>query len=224
MPGTADETLQVHRAIAKCRLGFALGTGELFAQLRGTLRQANTPSATTGRGLDQQGEAHLLGCRECGLDVKQLARRTRHHRHAGSLCGASRLGLVAHAADRLWAGPDKNRPGGLHRFGEVCVLREKAIAWVHCVGPGGFQGAQQGLDIQVAFVGAGRAEQVHFVGHARGLGVEVRLTARGNGWNAQFLGGADNPHGDFATVGDQQFSDALGHDRAPHSSSSVATT
>ncbi|MNP60635.1 hypothetical protein D3C76_1557350 [compost metagenome] len=74
MPGTADETLQVHRAIAKGRLGFALGTGELFTQLRGTLRQANTPSATTGRGFDQQGETHQLGCRECGLDVKQLTR------------------------------------------------------------------------------------------------------------------------------------------------------
>ncbi|MNN40881.1 hypothetical protein D3C81_1549700 [compost metagenome] len=130
------------------------------------------------------------------------------------MCGATRLGLVAHAADRLWAGPDKNCPGGLDRFGEVGVLREKPIAWVHRVGPSGLQGAQQGLDIQVAFVGTGRAEQVHFIGQARGLGIEVCLTARGNGGNSQLFGGADNPHGDLATVGDQQFMNGLGHDRA----------
>ncbi|MNG06636.1 hypothetical protein D3C84_898910 [compost metagenome] len=85
---------------------------------------------------------------------------------------------------------------------------------MHRVGAGGFQGAEQGLDVQVTFVGTGRAKNVHLIGHARGLGIDVRLAARSNGGNAQFFGGADNPHGDLATVGDQQFMNGLGHDRA----------
>ena len=71
------------------------------------------------------------------------------------------------------------------------------------IGTRGLQGAEQCLDVQVTFVGAGRAENVHLVGHARSLGVDVRFAARGDGGNAQCFGGADNPHGDFATVGDQ---------------------
>ncbi|MNC70994.1 hypothetical protein D3C75_1218630 [compost metagenome] len=82
------------------------------------------------------------------------------------------------------------------------------------VGAGGLQRTKQGLDIEVAFVGAGRAEDVHFVGHARSLGLDVCFAARRHGGNSQRLRGADDPHGDLATVGDQQFTNALSHGRA----------
>ncbi|MOA56170.1 hypothetical protein D3C78_1801030 [compost metagenome] len=53
-----------------------------------------------------------------------------------------------------------------------------------------------------------------FIRQARGLGVNVCLAAGGNGGNAQRLGGMDDPHGNLATVGDQQFTNGLRHDRA----------
>ncbi|MNR27163.1 hypothetical protein D3C85_1444230 [compost metagenome] len=127
---------------------------------------------------------------------------------------AARLGFIAHAPDRLRAGPDENGARREDGFGEIGVLREKAITGMDRIGPRGFQGCEQCFDVQVTFVGAGGTEQVHLVGHARSLGVEVRFAARGNGGDTQCFGGADNPHGNLATVGDQQFTNALSHDRA----------
>ena len=169
----------------------------------GALRQTNPAPAATGRCFDQQGIAHRLGGLERGLDVEQLIRRARHHGHASGLRGAAGLGFVTHTANGVGAGADKNCPGGEHGFGEVGVLGQEAITRMHRVGAGGFQRADQSLDVQVAFIGAGRAEDVDFIGHARGLGVDVGFAARGHGGNPQRLGGADNPHGDLATVGDQ---------------------
>ncbi|MNN91436.1 hypothetical protein D3C81_2095520 [compost metagenome] len=79
MPGLADEPLQVHRAIAECCLGFALGTGELFAQLLCVLRQTNATPTATGRSLDQQRKANGLSRLERRLDVEQLTGGTGHH-------------------------------------------------------------------------------------------------------------------------------------------------
>ncbi|MNO78446.1 hypothetical protein D3C76_695820 [compost metagenome] len=86
---------------------------------------------------------------------------------------------------------------------KIGVLREKTVTRVYRIRTGGFQGAEQCLDVQVTLVSAGGAKDMDLVGHARCLGVDVRFAAGGNGGNPQRFGGADNPHSDFATVGDE---------------------
>ena len=55
------------RCIAERRLGFALGTGKLLAQLRGVFRQANTPPTPAGR------PALALASREWAKTIREIA-------------------------------------------------------------------------------------------------------------------------------------------------------
>ncbi|MCY1435811.1 hypothetical protein D9M71_519190 [compost metagenome] len=211
MAGLADETLQIDRIRTECCLRLTLGDGELPAQLVGIVGDANAAPAATGRGLDQQRIAYVFGATQRRLQILRLARRTRYHRHAGGHRGAPRLGLVAHAADGLRIRTDEDQPGVCHRFGEGGVFREESVTRVDRVRPAVTRRLQQRFGVQIAAVGAGRADDAYLVGLARGQRVGIRLAARRHGRNTQAARRADDAYGDLATVGNQQF---LQHGRA----------
>jgi hypothetical protein len=58
-------------------------------------------------------------------------------------------------------------------------------------------------DVQVAALARPRAHADGFIGQHRGQRVAVRLRVRQHRQDAQLAAGADHPHRDLATIGDQ---------------------
>jgi hypothetical protein len=58
-------------------------------------------------------------------------------------------------------------------------------------------------DVQVTVLGFSRADAEFFVGQHGVERCPVGLGIDGHGFDAQFLGGPDDPEGDFPPVGDQ---------------------
>jgi hypothetical protein len=70
---------------------------------------------------------------------------------------------------------------------------------------GDFGGADDGRNVEIAVAEAGRADADGLVGKAHVQRVAVGLAVDGDGANAQFLAGADDPQGDFAAIRDEDF-------------------
>jgi hypothetical protein len=56
-------------------------------------------------------------------------------------------------------------------------------------------------DIQIAFAAAGRPDADGFIGKADVEGVTVRLGIDSDGRDAEFFAGANDPQGNFPTIG-----------------------
>jgi len=69
-----------------------------------------------------------------------------------------------------------------------------------------FSGADDGRNVQVAFFGGGWANTDRFIGQFDVLGIGVSGGVHRHGFDAQFPAGPQNAQGDFASVGDQDFS------------------
>ncbi len=93
--------------------------------------------------------------------------------------------------------------------GEVGVFGHEAIAGVDRVRSGQRGGGQDRGDVQVAVLGLRRADADGLIGKAHGHGAGVRRRMDGDGADAHLSAGANDPQGDFSTVGDQDF---LEHD------------
>jgi hypothetical protein len=102
-------------------------------------------------------------------------------------------------ADELDAAPGADL--GQHR-----VFREKAVAWMKCVTTRGHRQIDDAVGVQVADHGVG-ADVVGFIGLLDVQRVTVGVGVYRYRANAHFLAGADDPDGDFTTVGDEYFLD-----------------
>ena len=100
---------------------------------------------------------------------------------------------------------DELQAAGLAHFREIGVLREKSVARMHRVAVGDFGRADHRVNIQVAARALGGTDADGFVGEARVQAVAVGFGVDRHGADAQVLAGADDAHGDFAAVGDQDF-------------------
>ena len=58
--------------------------------------------------------------------------------------------FVAHEANRIGRGANKNETTALYLLSKVGILSEKAVAGVNCVGVSDFRGTDNGWDIEVA--------------------------------------------------------------------------
>ena len=106
-------------------------------------------------------------------------------------------------------GPMKATPEVGDRLGELGVLGEEAVAGVHAVGAAAADGVEDRLGVEVALGRGLAAERVRLVGEADVERLAVELGVHGDGLDAELACGADDAHGDLATVGDQ---DLLEHE------------
>ena len=214
--GALDVALQENSRVAEgvFRLGarFRQQAGELGGFFDDTHA---APAAAEGRLDDERetdfmrdGQGHvgigdrLLGAGQGG-DVELVGER------AGG-------GLVAHVFQKLRRGADENDALARTGAGEVRVFREETVAGVdhrHALGLREFH------DAFVVEIRTDRAfrriELVGFVGLEAVDGKAVFLGEDGNGAEAKFGGGAENPDRDFAAVGGHDFSGlrwVCGHD------------
>src|SRR5713226_3969666 len=70
---------------------------------------------------------------------------------------------------------------------------------------GDFRGADNLRDIQIAFAASRGADTYGFVGKAHRERVAVRFRINGDGGDAQFFTGANNPQGDLPAIGYKDF-------------------
>ena len=75
------------------------------------------------------------------------------------------------------------------------------------LGVGDLRSTDDGRNIQVAFPGRRRTDADGFVSQPDMLEVAVRLGVDGDGLDAEFAAGTQNTQGDFAPIGNQDFTD-----------------
>ena len=74
------------------------------------------------------------------------------------------------------------------------------------VRPGPRRGIDDLGDVQVGLCGCFASKSECLVGHLRVHGVSIGVGVDGNRRQAFIATGANDPHGDFASIGDQDFS------------------
>ncbi len=205
VPRRADELLQVDVGGAKRAAGLVLRLQEQRGQFLRAVDDAHAAAAASGAGLEDHGVADP-GRQFAGLlRAAQHAGRSGQHRHPHFAHERARALLDAHQPDHVRPGADELDAGCLADLGEAGVLAEEAIAGMDGVHVGDFRGADDGGNVQVAARALGRPDADGLVGEADVGTVAVRLGIDGDRLDAQLLAGADDPNGDFAPIGDENF-------------------
>ena len=207
--------LHEHRAVAERRERLAARELDLVDQLAGFAHDVHTAAAATGRGLDQYRIADLRG----GIDADLLV--VRQHPlgagdagHAGGDHLGLRVGLGPHQPDRLRIGPDEDEARALHRFGEIRVLRQKAVTRMDRVGLRHLRSGDDRRHVQVAASGLRRADADGLVGEGDMLLLAVGGGIDRDGLDAQLAAAAQDAQRDLAAVGDEDFLDLFHRSQA----------
>ena len=206
-----DVLLDVDVADAERRFGLALRGLERLRQLRRRADDAHAAAAAAGDRLDDDRVAELLRDFLRLVLAVDRAVAARQDRHAGLLHRPPRARLVAEQPDHVRRRPDELDVAGLADLGEVGALREEAVAGMDRVGAGDLRGADDRRDAQVAVGAARRADADVLVGEPHVQRVLVGLGVDRDGLDAELAAGADDPQGDLAAVGDEDFLEHAGY-------------
>ena len=192
----------VHHWIAERRLGFGAGQLHRIDQRSFRMHHAHATPTTAARGFDDYGITHLSGdALQLLRIVRQSPLGTRHHRHAGLFHRIFGADFVAHQADRIGARTDKHKTGILHPFGEIGVLRQKAVAGMNRLGVGHFRRADDRRNVEITRTRWRRSDADGFIGQHHVFGVGVGFGMNRNGFDAELAAGALDSQCDFAAIG-----------------------
>ena len=123
--------------------------------------------------------------------------------------------LVAHHVQNVGGGADELDAGGLAGAGKVSVLGEEAVAGMNRVYVVLLGDLDDAGDVQVGPKGGlVLADEIRLVGSRTETAVEIFLGIYGHSPDLEIMAGAENAHGDLATVGNQYFLE-LRHKRIP---------
>jgi hypothetical protein len=90
-----------------------------------------------------------------------------------------------------------------HTFGEVCVLRQKAVAWMNGFRARDLRGTDDCRNVQVALAGGRWADAHRLISEADMLQVTVCRRIYGNRLDAHVAAAPHDSQRDLATIGDQ---------------------
>ena len=203
--GVEDVFLDQHGGIAKTGLALARGSGKVFGKIGGVI-DAPHPLATAARaGFDEDRIADFGGAfgQKCRVLVGTMI--ARHNRHARLL--HQRLGgiLQAHRADGTGAGADKGQARSSYFIRKIGVFRQKAIARMDGLRAGLQRRLNDDIAQQIAFAYRCCADAHCLIGQSHMAGIGIGVGIDGDRGHAHFTSGVDDPAGDFATVGDEDF-------------------
>src|SRR5215831_7849478 len=163
---------------------------------------AHTPPAATGRGFqDQRVTDALRFPRELLFsfhDAVAPGNRWQAHR----LYLTARAVLLTHQLDDFRSWPDESNFRSLTDLCKVCVFGKKTVARMDRVHVGDFCRADHLGNIEIALAATRRPDANRFVGKAHMQGITVRLRVDRHGGDTQLFAGADDPQGDFPSIGD----------------------
>jgi hypothetical protein len=146
----------------------------------------------------------LPGRRLQRLDALIVAVIARHHRHAGRFHQRFGGRFRAHQVDGRGGRSDENEPGVRASLREVGILGKESVARMGGTGAGGLRRLDDGFDVQIAVLRRRRADEHGLVGERHVHGITVGVGEHRHRSQAHALGGAHDPAGDLAAVGDQQ--------------------
>ena len=210
VPRPQDGLLEEHGGVAEGGVRLAHRCLEGAAQVLAALDAAHAAAAAAGDGLDEDGEADLLGLLQEPLDVGARVRGGQGG-DARTLGRAQGLDLVAGQLEDVGGRADEGDPVLGRGAGQAGVLRQEAVARVDRVGPGVLRHADDLVHVEVGAHGV--ALLADAVGLVRLLAVDriaVLVGEDGDGAGAQLVAGAEGADGDLAAVGHQD----LGEDGA----------
>ena len=198
-----DQLFEQHPLVAEGAHRLALGKLELDDEVGEVIDAAHALAAATRAGLDEQRHANGARLLEQQFRLLRFAVVTRHAQHPGTRGNALRFDLRAHALDHVGARPDPGDAVLDAATHELCALGEKAIARMDGARARGDGRLHDGIRIEVAAYGIGRADAHGRVGftHVTGAGVGIRVD--GDGAQAEPACGADDAASDLAAIGDQ---------------------
>ncbi len=201
--GRRDIFLDQHAVVAERILGLALGCFQPGLEI-GMLVDAPHPlAAATGDGLDQHRIADLISLLLKEGRLLPIAVIARHHRHPGPLHQRLGAAFQSHGADRVRRRTDEDQAGLRTRLGELGVLRKKSVARMHTLRAGLPCHLDQLVDAKIAFGRCRRPDRISLVAlpDVKRAGVSIRIDR--DGAKPKPRGGARDPAGDLAAVGNQ---------------------
>ena len=205
MLGIENQFFDVNLGVAEGRLGFGLGHRQRAAQGDVGVGDAHPATAAAGRGLDDHRIADRAGDLERRVDAAHGSVAPRQDGHARLFHHFFGLSLVAHCADGRRRRADELDLALPADFGEIGVLGQEAVTGVDRLGVGDLGRRDDLRDVAIALRAGGGADADVFVGVAHVQAVAVGLAIDGDGADAHFATGANDPQGDFTTVGDEDF-------------------
>ena len=203
--GIDDEFFDEHPVVTERGFGFGLRQTKTFGHFRGRMRDTHALAAAAGGGLDHHGIADLIGDLDRVLLVLDDAEMAGHGRDVGFRGGLLGFDLVAHRGNGARIGTDEDDAGFAKRARKGFAFRQEPVAGMHRLGAGLAAGLDNLFHQQVAFRGRRRPDQDRVIGHFDMERIAVGLGIDGNGFDPHAPGSLDDPAGDLAAIGDQDF-------------------
>src|SRR5262245_16956004 len=200
-----DVFFKVDAAVFERRLGLGSGRVVSVEEFVLIVGDAHASPAAAGRGLDQHRIADPPGLFDGGVFVFDQAFAAWRDRHARGLHRSLGLRFIAHRPDDFGRRADEAYVAFAADLGEVRILGEKSVPRMYRVDVGDFGRRDDLRDVQVALRRGRGADANHFVRELYVQGVAVGHGMHGDGFDAEFTTGPDDPAGDFTTVGDKDF-------------------
>jgi hypothetical protein len=100
---------------------------------------------------------------------------------------------------------DESDSGLGARASQSGIFREKTVTGMNGIAAGTFHDIHDFVDAQITFARWRGANRVGFVGQAHVQGTTVGFAEYGSGGDAEFPTGAENAHGDFTAIGNENF-------------------
>ncbi len=116
------------------------------------------------------------------------------------------LDLVAHHLDGAGIGSDENDLGVGERLRKSCPLGQKAVSGMHGFRAGFLAGGDDFVDQQIGLRSGRRPKMNRLIRHFDMKRVGVGVGINGDSRDTHFARGLDDAAGDFAAIGDQNFS------------------
>src|SRR5215203_3817329 len=148
--GILEVLFDVDIAVAKCRLGLALGGAQRVGQLPGVLHDSHAPPATAGHGLDDDRVPDVLRNLERLLFAGDWPIAAREHWHTRLPHRFFRTRLVAEQLDHARIGADEADMAGLADLSKVGAFGQESVAGMNRVGAGNLRRADDGWHVQIA--------------------------------------------------------------------------
>ena len=168
MAGLGDDLLDIKSAIAEGSQSLTLRLRQQLREFRPAAGDADAASTAPGRGLDHDGKTDAFGDLRRFIQIIDAPAASRHDRDARFLGGDAGLDLVAHGADGLGAGADKDHPGLVDGFGEARILGEEAVARMDGVGARLLRRIDDNRNIEIGFRRMRRADIDGLIGQLHG--------------------------------------------------------
>jgi hypothetical protein len=129
----------------------------------------------------------------------------RQNRHAGFAHHAASPRLVGHQPDDLGIRPDELDVAGGAHLRQVGALGQEPVAGMNRVGAGDLRRADHRRHVQITVRASRRSDADVLVRKFDVERVLVGLGVHGDRLDAELAARIDDPQGDFATIGDENF-------------------